>query len=119
MSFDWPDDLGQPLKTYLQIHRPLLALRHYRWLNRAENQLWVALSGSALTEMGFYNIVCKHTKQAFGIAINPHAFRDAAATTVAIDDPEHVRVAAPILGHRSHTTTQGLCRAGGTPIIEL
>ena len=28
-------------------------------------------------------------------AINPHLFRDAAATTLAIADPAHVRVAAP------------------------
>jgi integrase len=33
-------------------------------------------------------------------------FRDAAATTLAIADPAHVRVAAPLLGHRTFTTTE-------------
>jgi integrase/recombinase XerD len=50
--------------------------------------------------------VCKHTQEAFGVAINPHLFRDAAATTLAIADPENVRVAAPLLGHRTFTTTE-------------
>lgn len=39
------------------------------------------------------------TKTAFGHAINPHLFRDCAATSFATDDPEHVRCIAPLLGH--------------------
>jgi integrase/recombinase XerD len=38
--------------------------------------------------------------------MNPHLFRDAAATTMAIADPANVRLAAPLLGHRSFTTTE-------------
>ena len=38
--------------------------------------------------------------------INPHLFRDCAATTIAIEDPEHVRIASQILGHRSAATTE-------------
>ena len=106
LDFDWPAELVQPLETYLQFHRPVLAARSYRWLTKADNHLWVALSGSALTQMAFYDIVRKRTKIAFGVAINPHAFRDAAATTLAIHDPEHVRIAAPILGHQSFSTTE-------------
>jgi len=106
LSFDWPTDLVLPLETYLQIHRPTLAARSYRWLRRAGDHLWVASSGSALTQMALYDIVRKRTKAAFGVAINPHAFRDAAATTLAIHDPLHVRVAAPVLGHRSLSTTE-------------
>ena len=106
LDFDWPAELAVPLETYLQVHRPVLAARCYRWLGRAGTYLWVAATGSALTEMAFYDIVKKRTKSAFGIAINPHAFRDAAATTLAIHDPEHVRVAASVLGHASFKTTE-------------
>ena len=114
VEFDWPVDLKEPLETYLQIHRPVLAARSYRWLNKANDQLWIALSGSALTQMAFYDIVTKRTKTEFGIAINPHAFRHAAATTLAVHDPEHVRVAAAILGHRSLSTTQNFYNQAGT-----
>src|SRR6516162_364502 len=48
----------------------------------------------------------RDTQKAFGRAINPHLFRDAAATTLAIADRAHVRVAAPLLGHRTFTTTE-------------
>lgn len=106
LDFDWPEELAGALETYLEVHRPVLVARCYRWPTRAEDHLWVALSGSALTEMAFYDIIRKRTKAAFGKAINPHAFRDAAATTLAIHDPGHVRVAAAVLGHRSLSTTE-------------
>jgi site-specific recombinase XerD len=46
------------------------------------------------------------TREAFGEPISPHLFRDCAATSVAIEDPDHVRIAANILGHHSLATTQ-------------
>ena len=106
LNFEWPDPLLDALDNYLQHHRPVLAARSYRWPVKADERLWVAQSGSALTEMALYDIVRKRTKAAFGVALNPHAFRDAAATTLAIHDPEHVRVAASVLGHRSFSTTE-------------
>jgi integrase len=38
--------------------------------------------------------------------VNPHLFRDCAATSIAVHDPDHVRIAAAVLGHRSFATTQ-------------
>lgn len=56
--------------------------------------------------MGIYDQVIKRTRSGFGHSINPHLFRDAAATTTAIHDPVHVRLAAPLLGHRTFATTE-------------
>jgi integrase len=53
-----------------------------------------------------YDRIRAQTRKAFGKAMNPHLFRDAAATTLAIADPEHVRIAAPVLGHRQLNTTE-------------
>ena len=39
--------------------------------------------------------IALRTKAALGIRLTPHRFRDAAATTLAIEDPLHVRAAAP------------------------
>lgn len=114
INYDWPADLAPALQTYLQIHRPNLTARSYRWLTKANNQLWVALSGSGLTEMAFYDIVRKRTKAVFGTAINPHAFRKAAATTLAIHDPKHVRGAAAVLGHQSFSTTEKYYNQSGS-----
>ena len=47
-----------------------------------------------------------HTRAAFGRAVNPHLFRDCAATSVALEDPARVRVAAQVLGHGAFSTTE-------------
>jgi integrase/recombinase XerD len=46
------------------------------------------------------------TKTRFGHAINPHFFRDCAATSIAIEDPAHVYVTQSILGHTSIETSE-------------
>jgi site-specific recombinase XerD len=46
------------------------------------------------------------TREGLGKDVNPHLFRDAAATLLAIADPVHVRLATPLLGHRNLSTTE-------------
>jgi integrase len=38
--------------------------------------------------------------------MTPHLFRDAAATAIAIHDPEHVNNIMPVLGHATLTTSE-------------
>jgi integrase len=102
----WPDELAVPLLTYLTIHRPHLSELRGRWSKPIDGALWVSSDGSPMTEIAIYDRIRKHTREAFGVAINPHLFHDAAATTLAIADPENVRIAAPLLGHRTFTTTE-------------
>ena len=59
-----------------------------------------------MTNIALYDVFTRRTAEAFGTPINPHLFRDCAATSIAIDDPEHVRVASQLLGHRSRATTE-------------
>jgi integrase len=56
--------------------------------------------------MTIYNMIVSRTAKAFGRSVNPHLFRDCAATSIAIEDPERVRIASQILGHRSAATTE-------------
>ena len=101
-----PDVLRAPLETYLEQHRPVLLSRSGRWARPVEGALWVSKDGSPMTQMAIYDRIRARTKEQFGVAINPHLFRDAAATTMAIADPANVRLAAPLLGHRTFTTTE-------------
>ena len=101
-----PDVLHPPFETYLEKHRPALTARTGRWSRPAGGALWISKDGSPMTQMAIYDRVRARTKEEFGIAVNPHLFRDAAATTMAIADPAHVRLAAPLLGHRSFATTE-------------
>ena len=59
-----------------------------------------------MTQMAIYDRIRERTRVKFRTAINPHLFRDAAATTMAIADPAHMRLAAPLLGHRTFSTTE-------------
>ena len=52
-----------------------------------------------MTSEAIYERICLRTCAAFGHAINPHLFRDCAATTIALRDPKHVMVARDLLGH--------------------
>jgi integrase len=101
-----PDILHPALETYLEKHRPALIPRSGRWSSRAGDALWVSKDGSQMTQMAIYDRVRARTKEEFGVAVNPHLFRDAAATTMAIVDPAHVRLTAPLLGHRTFATTE-------------
>ena len=101
-----PDALVEPLEVYLALWRPVLAARTGRWTKPLGEALWVSKDGSPMTQMAIYDRIRARTKEKWGEAVNPHLFRDAAATTLAIADPANVRVAAPVLGHASFGTTQ-------------
>jgi len=101
-----PEDLQVSLQLYLDLHRPFLAARNGRWSRPLGSQLWVSKDGSPMTQQAIYDRFCARTGAAFGKPINPHLFRDAAATTLAVADPAQVRVAAPLLGHRTFATTE-------------
>jgi integrase/recombinase XerD len=106
IEMPWPEGLVPRLEAYLGVHRPVLAGLRLRWACPVGAALWVSGDGSPMTEMALYDRIVAHTRAAFGRGVNPHLFRDCAATSVARDDPEHVGVATALLGHRSRTTTE-------------
>lgn len=106
IELPFPHVLEDALKTFLAVHRPHLSSRTGRWTTPLGSKLWVSKDGSPMTEIAIYDRVRARTGEAFGKPLNLHLFRDAAATTLAIADPEHVRVAAPLLGHASFATTE-------------
>ena len=95
-----PAVLTPYVERYCAVHRPMLLG------TTTSNRLWISRFGTPLTEKTIYYHVTNRTKEAFGHPISPHLFRDCAATSVAIEDPDHVRIAANILGHHSLATTQ-------------
>jgi site-specific recombinase XerD len=107
-----PQALTQKLERYLAHFRPLLAQRNGRWNRgaRAQNRqacaLWVSEDGSAMTEMAFYFRIREATRAKFGHEINPHLFRDSAATSIAVEDPESVHITRNILGHGTLRTSE-------------
>jgi integrase len=62
---------------------------------------------------GVQVLVENATRTRFGHPVNVHLFRDCAATSLADEHPEYMRVAADLLGHRSFATTQRYYIASG------
>jgi site-specific recombinase XerD len=95
-----PAELAAAIERYLDIWRP-------RLLGRTRlDAFWVTKDGTPMRPHAVNIPICRLTRQAFGVSVNPHLFRDCAATSIAIDDPEHVRIAARVLGHATLATTE-------------
>ena len=106
-----PSVLVPPLEAYLATYRPRLAEVHGRGPastlpDPPGAALWLSRWGAPLSASGARALVELHTRARFGHHVNCHLFRDCAATSLAEDNPEHVRIAADLLGHRSFVTTQ-------------
>jgi len=95
-----PDSLTPATDRYLAIHRPNTTGSDHH------DGLWASMKGRPMTEEALYERICIHTKAAFGHSINPHLFRDIAATTIAIEDPRNVRIASDLLGHSDPSMTE-------------
>lgn len=99
LETDVPVALCPLIECYLAEDRPILLGE------RESDRLWISVRRAPMTEQAVYCRVTETTRRIFGHPLNPHLFRDCAVTSLAVDDPEHMRVAARILGHRSLRTT--------------
>jgi site-specific recombinase XerD len=104
IELPWPEMLVPHLETYLADHRS--AIVALRGTSPASDALWLSMHGSLMTDNGIYCLIVARTREGLGQPINPHLFRDCAATSIAIDDPAHIGIATRLLGHRSGSTTE-------------
>jgi hypothetical protein len=100
----FPTALVPELEHYLAVHRAVLLAGESGQLPSGTNALWVSEIGTMLESGALAARIRKHTKAAFGASLPPHWFRDAAATTIAVEDPRHVRDAHHVLGNTLATT---------------
>ncbi len=100
-----PAEVCQRINVYLTQHRPVLLSRRKEGTTKTL-ALWVSRWGEPMQEHAFRDQIKLRTKAAFGHKVWPHLFRDCAATSMAIEDPENVRLAAALLGHNTFATTE-------------
>ena len=105
MEYPWPEFLITQLEEYISSYRTRLLERHGRWRSDPGRALWISLDGSAMGQAAIGDRLMERTRTAFGFRMRAHAFRHAAVTTIAIDDPAMVGAGAPLLGHSSYATT--------------
>jgi len=95
-----PGNLIPYLRHYLESVRPQLLQE------RDSDRLWITQYGDPMRDKNVYDGITRTTERAFGQPINPHLFRDCAVTSVAVEDPKHIGIAPPILGHTDPRTTE-------------
>src|SRR5262245_11828287 len=95
-----PAELVESLQRYLWVYRPNMLRQN------SSQRLWITRNGDPFTYAGFQRHLPALTFREFGEALRPHAFRHIAATTIAIEDPEHVSIIADVLGHATLATSQ-------------
>jgi integrase/recombinase XerD len=106
IDLPWPETLLAPLEIYLARHREVLVQMRRHSADPAGSALWVSEHGSPMHRGTIYAQIRHRTREGLGQAINPHLFRDCATTSIAIEDPGHIGIASPLLGHLTSTTTE-------------
>lgn len=106
-----PDSFTGLIDTYLSVHRPtLLAQRRSDGsADAAEDPsaaVWISVFGRQMPVISIFERIAELTRRKFGKSVNPHLFRDCAATSIALDDPDHVHITVSILGHTSLATSE-------------
>ena len=112
LEFPVPEELEQAIEHYLAEHRPVLLDQGSP--TSITDRLWISTEGRAMKENAIGVRINAATKKAFGHPLNPHMFRDIAATSVAIEDPVHVGVVTRLLGHSSPATAERYYNLAGT-----
>jgi hypothetical protein len=73
-----PAELTPYIDRYLEVYRPLLLARAKQ--PTATRRLWINSGGGVMDISAIHYQIKIQTKRAFGHSINPHLFRDCAAT---------------------------------------
>lgn len=93
------DTITAEMDEYLERFRPTFPNAD------AHNWLW-PYKDRQMGDKMVRRYICKRTEEALGHAVTPHRFRNAAATFISIADPENVRVAKDLLGHKTFAMTE-------------
>ena len=94
----FPLELVPWLDRYLDVYRVLLSGARY-----SGRAMWISYRFTAEAPDSLHDRITKRTEDALGRAINPHLFRDALATSLAINNPEIVGIAHVMLGNSIDT----------------
>ena len=95
-----PAILTPLLGHYIQELRPIL-LR-----GGVDDRLWISSRGNPLDDASLYGKIVQHTRNALGVALSPHLFRDIAVSYLGEENPELIWLASALLHHSDPRTTE-------------
>ena len=96
-----PPALAPAINLWISAYRPECLSRRGRWRRQFnESALWISESGSryvSASQVG--SRIQRQALRRFGKRINPHLFRDIAATSIATELPAQAGIIRSVLGH--------------------
>lgn len=95
----FPGYLTGCLSRYLDYYRLVLLNASGKAKGIDTDRLWISRDGTELAEISLHNAIRRRTREAFGVPLPPHWFRDASVTTLVRDAPESARLTTSLLGH--------------------
>jgi integrase len=97
------DDLLQPaLDRYLKKYRPFLA-----GADQSTKALWLSSNdGASMSYAGVERVLTETTRTTVGIAVSPHLFRTAIASSAAIHGGANPQLASALLHHTDPHVTE-------------
>lgn len=95
-----PTRLTPYVDTYLDLHRRALLQGNH------SKAFWISNTGHAMKAPSLSHRIRIMTKRLLGYELPPHAFRHAAATSIAVDHPELIRTTPAVLHHKSGDTAE-------------
>lgn len=101
LEFDLVESLVPYLEFYLRDVRPRIMES-----GQSSEYLWVAWNKESLSRREVYHCIVGTTERLLGVPINPHLFRDCAATSLSLVSTGAARAAAALLGHQHFATTE-------------
>lgn len=103
IEFVFPYSLSAHIAYYLNAVRPVL-LKEAK--NYAGQKFWLGRRGRPLSGVDLSTRIANLTEKHLGRRCSPHLFRDAAATAIAVNAPEHVGITKSVLGHATLASSQ-------------
>jgi site-specific recombinase XerD len=101
-----PEDLTSSIERYLQIYRPVLA----RGTAEA-NAVWLAMDGTPMSYASMGELITETTRMTIGVAVSPHLFRSAGATTLATRVGDRPHAGSALLHHGPNGPQENYNRA--------
>jgi site-specific recombinase XerD len=97
-----PKALTPYIKRYIQLYRPHLLLGK----SGEHNVLFISAQGNPITPHNLSDEIGKTIEAFLGRRVTTHAFRHAAGSSIAKEDPDHVGIVPSILGHADYRTSE-------------
>jgi integrase len=69
------------------------------------NALWISSTRQPITQGKVGSLISQITKETIGVAVSPHLFRTARATTAAVSTSDMPHLASALLGHKRPSVT--------------